>query len=183
MGFDSLQTIELAGGLRAVFENFMAHDMLLFSISPKTIYAHSNVQSLSSYLYSLVGKRIPKVNSDQDLNEHRGKRDQRMQNLVRKHTGYFHSRVDPPKLTNETFDCDRRYQVILTGTTGTLGVWLLHTLLSDENISKVYCLDRSVNARERNIEGFLQRTWKLRYWMISRNVSSYSPHLGFQVSG
>lgn len=44
--------------------------------------------------------------------------------------------------------------VVLTGSTGSLGIHLLRLLLDDSTIMKIYCLNRSANGREREDESF-----------------------------
>jgi thioester reductase-like protein len=53
-----------------------------------------------------------------------------------------------------TSNLTSRIQVVLTGSTGSLGTMLLKALLSDPNVSKVYCLNRSRNAQERHLKTF-----------------------------
>ncbi|TKA59788.1 hypothetical protein B0A49_10410 [Cryomyces minteri] len=160
LGLDSVQTIELAGGIRAAFEPHVNGQTSMKSISPKTIYAHPTIDSLSVYLHSLA-----KPNGNSGIRENTAhsnveRRTQRMKHLVEKYA------KDLPSKAVSLLDGDlqigygqakERLTVILTGTTGTLGIWLLHTLLSDQKVSKVYCLDRSADARERNLKSFAER--------------------------
>ena len=47
--------------------------------------------------------------------------------------------------------------VLLTGSTGNLGIHLLQRLLSDINIKHIYCLNRSSNARDRQYRAHTHR--------------------------
>lgn len=41
-----------------------------------------------------------------------------------------------------------RLNVVLTGSTGSLGSWMFRSLSEDPSIDTIYCLDRSTDARE-----------------------------------
>ncbi|KAK5019294.1 putative NRPS-like protein biosynthetic cluster [Cryomyces antarcticus] len=160
LGLNSVQTIELAGGIRAAFEPQVNGQTSVKSISPKTIYAHPTIDSLSVYLHSLAR---PNGNSGIRGNTARSNvegRTQRMKHLVEKYAKDLPSKAVFPldaDLQIGHGQAKRPVTVILTGTTGTLGIWLLHALLSDQKVPKVYCLDRSADARERNLKGFAER--------------------------
>ncbi|KAJ5524162.1 NRPS-like enzyme [Penicillium frequentans] len=47
--------------------------------------------------------------------------------------------------------------VILTGSTGSLGGYLLHQFLKDPKVAKVYCFNRSDNAQSRQRAGFISK--------------------------
>ncbi|KAK4998933.1 hypothetical protein LTR66_001923 [Elasticomyces elasticus] len=160
LGLDSVQTIELASGIRAALKPHVNGQTSLKSISPKTIYAHPTIDSLSVYLHNLA-----RQNGNNTVREYTAKSDvegrtQRMKSLVAKHTKDLPSTAITAPDDGLQIGGGRAKEaltVVLTGTTGTLGLWLLHILLSDEKVSKVYCLDRSADARERNLKGFAER--------------------------
>ncbi|KAJ6016810.1 NRPS-like enzyme [Penicillium sp. IBT 35674x] len=66
--------------------------------------------------------------------------------------------------------------VVLTGSTGELGSYILNTLLQDPSITQIYCLNRSANAAGRQIASFkkkhLSSTWltetsRVQFWPSS----------------
>lgn len=66
--------------------------------------------------------------------------------------------------------------VVLTGSTGELGSYILNTLLQDPSITQIYCLNRSADAAERQIASFekkhLSSTWltetsRVQFWMTN----------------
>lgn len=66
-------------------------------------------------------------------------------------------------------DYDNRKVVLLTGSTGSLGCFLLARLASDETVKKVYCLNRAtsgIDVRQRQIDLMKKRGAELdeKYW-------------------
>lgn len=61
----------------------------------------------------------------------------------------------PPKRARK-LDPDQPWTVVLTGSTGTVGTYLLATLLSypKTKVRKVYCLNRAADARDRHAASF-----------------------------
>ncbi|KAJ5317676.1 NRPS-like enzyme [Penicillium antarcticum] len=66
--------------------------------------------------------------------------------------------------------------VVLTGSTGELGSYLLHELLKDPSIAEIYCFNRSSNAKSRQINSFktkqLPASWlseqaRVHFWQTS----------------
>lgn len=151
-GVDSVQTIELASGLKGALKEHIDQDSLAFTITPKIVYAHPTVARLAQYLYNMTNK------ADGDDFEHvagASSRAQRMKTLVDKHTNDMPLVASANRLPDETRKTG--VTIILTGTTGTLGIWMLHTLLSCPQVVGVYCLDRSPDAQQRNIKAFRER--------------------------
>lgn len=79
--------------------------------------------------------------------------------LGRKHTaarGVQPLYASPNSSDNDTkilYEPPSAMVALLTGSTGNLGAYLLHMMLeADSGFSKVYCLNRSANAREKQQE-------------------------------
>ena len=137
LGLDSLRTIEIAGHLRS---GLPISDTTW--LSPQTIYTNPTIQDLSQIVQSRL--RSEGKLSDEELNSDEG-RYMKMASLVDKYTKSLpgvETKQDPvlrkPQLT-----------ALLTGSTGSLGSHILLSLLRDSKISKIYCLNRSEDARER----------------------------------
>ncbi|KAE8356048.1 NRPS-like enzyme [Aspergillus coremiiformis] len=65
--------------------------------------------------------------------------------------------------------------VVLTGSTGELGSYLLHELLRDPTVGQIYCLNRSQDAKARQLahfkekrlaDGWLTDTSRVQFWQI-----------------
>lgn len=134
VGFDSLQTMHVSAVLqRAGYQ----------IATPQMIYGHPTVESLSSMLSS-----APPGSSHHTISRHH-----RIEALVNKYTmglsapiDYKHKMCTPGK-----------HVVLLTGSTGSLGSYLLNDLLHDNTVTTVYCLNRSSDAPGKQVESFRQK--------------------------
>ncbi|KAK8002060.1 NRPS-like enzyme [Apiospora marii] len=132
VGVDSLRAAQIR---RLLLQNVDIGD---HSLPTNAIYDAGNVETLAQRLHSMSLEDVPSNgdtingnaagNSEGDL--------ELMQKLVDEY-GSFERRKpgDLPNPEKET--------VILTGATGALGAHLLHLLLQDPQIDKIYCLVRS----------------------------------------
>ncbi|PWY76131.1 NRPS-like enzyme [Aspergillus sclerotioniger CBS 115572] len=136
-GMDSLQTIQLAKTLnKAVSARCEAGR----DISQQQIYSHPSVAQLAQYLLDLVTGTVGATIS----------RAERITTMLEKYTNQL------PQRTTSAAPLSDKSTVILTGSTGSLGTYLLHRLLSDPTTAKVYCFNRS-SAAERQKRGFAEK--------------------------
>jgi len=147
-GLDSLQTVELAHGLRAGLKPYVNAD--LSWISSKTIYANPTVESLLRVLDSRS-----KPDSISQGDDTVARRIARMSALVEKYIEGLPRRT--PNMDRVPHLSHDPLCVVLTGSTGTLGTNLLQALLEDPKVSKVYCLNRAADARQRHEKSFSRR--------------------------
>jgi thioester reductase-like protein len=143
MGLDSLQTMEIVKLLKAgIRANNKTADVSW--VSMKYIYQHPTIAELAHAITVSSSGAINGI-SEGHVNgsalEHRA---QKMNKLVEKYT----TDLPPPPPRSERSSYSG-FHVILTGSTGSLGTQLLVKLLSDPNVAKVTCLDRSVDASDR----------------------------------
>lgn len=138
-GLDSLQTMQLSNVLRKALQSHQSPDSSR-AISSQDIYANPTVELLARLVYGLMRgsveggvSRIEKINS-----------------LLEKYTN------DLPVQTQDAHSTSDKHTVILTGSTGSLGNYILSTLLQDPTVAKVYCLNRS-EAKERQIKSFEEK--------------------------
>ena len=107
-------------------------------ITPNLLYRHSTLQQLSSALLRLRDGRLTNEASDKE-------RYTIFQQIIEDYT----LRPPPSPYTPKISKSLSPRAVILTGSTGSLGPEILSTLLSNPTISRIYCLDRSPNAKAR----------------------------------
>ena len=142
LGLDSLQTVEIAGILKAGIE---ASNVSW--LSAQTLYANPTIRKLSDFIHKRLNQHgIPGDERD-GLQQ---SRIAQMASLVHKYT------EDLPQVSsrkNQRLET-KKLNVVLTGSTGSLGLHILLSLLDDPNIMKIYCLNRSVNGRERQEQSF-----------------------------
>ncbi|KAE8152317.1 hypothetical protein BDV25DRAFT_170593 [Aspergillus avenaceus] len=137
-GLDSLQTIQLATILRSAvsFQAVQGRPQ----VTAQHIYAHSTVSQLAEFILNLItGKSQASV-----------PRNERITNTVTKYTSDIPTRPTPsPQLPSAS-------TVILTGSTGSLGTYLLHTLVTNPQVAKIYCFNRS-DAQDRQVRSFSEK--------------------------
>ncbi|KAJ5670583.1 Male sterility NAD-binding [Penicillium maclennaniae] len=136
-GLDSLQTLRLGQTLQASLKSALPELGAMFG-SPQ-LYSRPTISQLSGYVLDLLqGNDSPPdaahLESDAD-------RETRISGLVGKYT--------------EDFGKD--HAVILTGSTGSLGAYLLHELLRDLSVTKIYCLNRSDDAAPRQLQSLREK--------------------------
>ena len=146
-GFDSLQTVFLANTLSSAI-TLKKPDRGL-SINMQDVYAHPTIVGLARY----VTDRLQGIQTDT-----KALRDKKINNIIQKYRDSLPSKKSFPmerKKRNQHF-------VLLTGSTGSLGSYILNQLLSDDTIAKIYCLNRSPDAETRQRQIHEERG--LRLW-------------------
>lgn len=138
-GLDSLQTMHLSNVLRKALQSHQSPDSSR-SISSQDIYANPTVELLARLIYGLMRGSVEGGMS----------RTEKINLLLEKYTS------DLPVQTVDVQNTSEQHTVILTGSTGSLGNYILSALLQDPSVAKVYCLNRS-EAQERQIKSFEEK--------------------------
>ena len=139
VGLDSLQTLEMSTALqRAVRSGYPDSDYA--AVTPQKVYANSTIEQLTRLVCSVV-------HGEQQVGIPRR---EKIDGLVQKYTESI------PQRTLDTVEKLEEHVVILTGSTGSFGNYLLGDLLKDSSVVKVYCLNRS-DAKERQIKSFKEK--------------------------
>ncbi|KAL4860612.1 hypothetical protein BDV12DRAFT_209040 [Aspergillus spectabilis] len=129
-GLDSLQTVQLAKALTSVLIAVQPHAV----ITQQQIYANPTIIQLAEFLITILnGGELSSISRSENI-----------ASLVSQYTDNL------PAQTQPLPHPPQHSTVILTGSTGSLGSYLLDTLLQDGTITKIYCLNRS-DAQERQI--------------------------------
>lgn len=145
LGLDSLQTMEIIKLLKAGIRSNNKTANISW-VSMKYIYQHPTIAELA-HAITLAGSGkangVSEAQANGDALKHRA---QKMKAILEKYT------IDlPPHHARSEGQSDpgAGVHVILTGSTGSLGIQLLVKLLSDPSVSRVTCLDRSADAAAR----------------------------------
>jgi len=148
LGLDSLKTVEVVAVLRS---GLGEQDTRW--LSSRTLYGNPTIERLSKFIHSKLNtgkngdfKIREKFNDDTNL----------MASLVHKHT------KDLPEAKSATVSASVSKCVVLTGSTGSLGKHLLRQLLASPDVTKVYSLDRSVNASSKHTDTLASQENKSR---------------------
>ncbi|KAJ9237119.1 putative nonribosomal peptide synthetase [Paecilomyces variotii] len=145
-GLDSLQTIQIARIIRAALQ-FRFPEKQYGFITPQKVYTNPTVEQLSRLVHSAVNDKADDAHDETVRSE-------KISTLVKKYT------ADLPKQTLDVTSISGKHSVILTGSTGSLGSYLLHSLVNDSSVVKVYCLNRS-DAKSRQEQSFRDKGLKL----------------------
>lgn len=139
-GLDSLMTMQVSKSLQKGIQQ-RRPETKSEDVNPQVIYANPSVEQLSRFIQDLLsGKTQTEI-----------PRDEKIRKLVEKYTADIPARADNPQARSTSLST-----AVLTGSTGSLGTYLLHKLLSNPSISKVYCLNRS-DAASRQKKGFEEK--------------------------
>lgn len=137
IGLDSLQTLLLVRDIKQSIE--------LPEIAPSTVYTHPSVSALSKAILDLSSQTA--ISSKELENT----RLQAIDDLILEHLNTIDelasTSITKEKLANGVAKGPGAdHVVILTGSTGSLGSYLLHVLLENPSVSHVYCLNRSSDS-------------------------------------
>jgi len=142
LGFDSLKTVAIAGMLKAELLNYRKKSELSW-LSDRLLYSNPTVDQLSAAIYNFLNLGVmPGVNDNNRSHIRRAK----MATLVEKFTQNLLQRSPQPYSQSRAAGI----VIALTGSTGSLGSYLLQALLNDLVISKIYSLTRSADAHQRH---------------------------------
>lgn len=138
-GLDSLQTIHLAKVLQAAVRSRYP-DKSYGAITSQRVYTNPTVEQLSRFVNGIITGDVEDGQS----------RSEKIDSLVKKYTD------DLPDQELDVRSVPDTHTVILTGSTGALGNYLLSSLLKDPKVVKVYCLNRS-DAKFRQEKSFQEK--------------------------
>ena len=147
LGLDSLKTVEIAGILKAGVLKAGIERSKVSWLSAQTVYTNPTIQKLAKFIHKSLS---PHDMSGEEYDDPRETRIAKMTSLVHQYTHDL-PQVSPEK--NQLVEATK-LNVVLTGSTGSLGTHLLLSLLNDPTIEKIYCFNRSINGRERQKESF-----------------------------
>lgn len=129
-GMDSLQVIQTARYLKSGLQEA---GMKVGNLGPSTIYTNPTITKLTSTVESIEQK----IQATRESAEKA--RIQDMEGILKKYSNT--SNLQARKAPLET--------VVLTGSTGALGSYLLEAFFKSELVSKIYCLNRSADSKQR----------------------------------
>lgn len=165
-GMDSLQVMNLVRQLRSSFRDYNGGS-LAHLISPRTIYSNPNVLKIAVAVKYL---------SDHGEAASEGLEKERIGKMEEMLAKYSH---DLPQLKNDTTQPgEQKLTVILTGSTGSLGSYLLNCLLANTQVVKVICLNRGVDSKNKQMLGNKSRglvtEWGDRVHFLTTELSKKS---------
>ena len=150
VGADSLQVMTLVRQLRSSFVAQHGHHVVPpHMISPKVVYANPTAAKLANALHQMSGHT---AEASGKLEEQRIKK---MEEMLSKYS------EELPKASVNGVDGkhdDGKLTVVLTGSTGSLGSYLLDALLSTDRVSKIICLNRGAHSEGKQKDSMASRS-------------------------
>ncbi|KAI7075239.1 acetyl-CoA synthetase-like protein [Hortaea werneckii] len=131
-GFDSLKVLKMVKYIKSAYKRHDAVPGNDLSITSRLIYQHPTLRSLSrAVLLAAGGQNDGEGGGQEDIHAH-------MNFLLQTYSSRLNG-----------IGTDRPTAVVLTGSTGSLGSYILDNLLRNPKVDKVFCLNRSSNAMEK----------------------------------
>ena len=130
-GMDSLHVMSAVKHLKAALAGISSDE-----INTRLIYANPTIAALAATLHTMSISDGAKSSSQT--------REQIMETILEDFVNQLPSSSTKPS----PHSASELMTVMLTGSTGSLGSYLLHTLLSSPKVAKVYCLNRREDAAE-----------------------------------
>jgi thioester reductase-like protein len=146
LGMDSLQVTVAVQKLKAAFraQNL---DVDTSKIGPHFFYTSPSSNKLAQAIDLLInGVRVDNAHAENAIEEGTN-RQTYMQAMVDKYTTGLDVELEAKNTRTDNLT------VMLTGSTGSLGSYLLHSLIENPRITKVICLNRSADAQKRQTVG------------------------------
>ncbi|CAN8099936.1 unnamed protein product [Discula destructiva] len=150
-GIDSLGVMNAAKVLRAGLKE-SGFDVDAKVVAPKVIYTNSNPRRLAAYIFNTVIKGVNGTQSEDEQQQ------EAMRAIHRKYT------QDLAKATpNRPEPRNENQVVILTGSTGMLGSYLLDLMGRNPRVAKIICLNRAADGgRAQQVKALADRGLDLR---------------------
>jgi nucleoside-diphosphate-sugar epimerase len=172
-GFDSLQTVALANTLDNAIRSKHPGPAGDKFVTVQTIYGHSSIKNLSSFITSLLCGTQGQADSS---------RCHRIATTVETLTNNLPKRRQPviPRGAREGS------VILLTGSTGSLGSYILDSLLGVSSVRKIYCLNRTRDAESRQKMSHQEKGLKL--WPLNNGRVEFvhacftEDHLGLSIA-
>ena len=143
-GVDSLQVIQLARYLKGGLEK---SGITADNLAPSTVYTHPTIAKLTQEIRYLTQESRASIEVDEKM------RVEKMSLMLQKYSDGMVAKED--QLSTRSTKTPQT--VLLTGSTGALGSYLLESLASNESIKRIYCLNRSSDSEQRQDRAMASR--------------------------
>ena len=169
-GMDSLQVLQVVRNVKA---GLNSKGIKVDTLAPSTIYTNPTASKLAAAVLALKDHAETAKVADGEA------RIEQMKALLEKYSSSLPSPKQASRESNETHAAPQ--VVVLTGSTGALGSYLLEALCASPVVSKIYCLNRSPDSEKRQasvntLRGLSTQFDPERVHFLTSDLSK--PHLG-----
>lgn len=134
VGMDSLQVIQTARLLKLGLKGI---GIDADNFAPSTVYTNPTISKLAAAVKALTQESRITNEAAEKI------RVEKMSLMLERHSTLLETRDEKPGRQSR-----RPQVVVLTGSTGALGSYLLDSLVACGSIAKIYCLNRSINSEQ-----------------------------------
>ncbi|KAL8801018.1 MAG: hypothetical protein Q9182_004762 [Xanthomendoza sp. 2 TL-2023] len=167
MGIDSLQVMTMTRQIKSSIS--LQNKAAAEGVSTKLIYSNPSIAKLAAAIFGLLH---PEMDSGEDP--------ENVRITAMKQTVEDFSAKLPTSNVSKSHPGNKGLTLVLTGSTGSLGSYMLDDALSRSEITKIICLNRSTNceARQRSSHASkgLTQDWQGKVQFLQADLSK--PHLG-----
>ncbi|EHA49107.1 L-aminoadipate-semialdehyde dehydrogenase [Pyricularia oryzae 70-15] len=148
-GVDSLQVLNAVRMIRRGLEAAGLPRPSPSVLAPRFIYAHPTAEKLAAYVFDTIihGQQNGHANGNNNNNSGPSPDIQAMKAQLEKYTRGLRS--DPASQKNKPAPSETDQTIILTGSTGALGSYILDMLQSSASVGKIICLNRGDDSGAR----------------------------------
>ena len=158
-GMDSLQVVNLVRQINTTLGRG--------TIDSKTVYQNPNIEQLARVLQKSTQSRVNgHCNGNSDSMKHTEKMQKIFQSLT----------TDLPISSRQPMPAPKELHILLTGSTGSLGSYLLRELLYNPKVVKVYCLNRGADAAQKQEKSFAEK------WLPKAGLSTRTEFMQCNLS-
>jgi thioester reductase-like protein len=172
-GIDSMQVINASRLLRAGLEGAGIR-VDASALATRVIYGHPTSRRLADYLFSAANKQGQDATTGEAEQERNA-----MEAILQKYT-----RDMPPAPPNKPPPADENQVIVITGTTGGLGSYMLELACSYPRVKTVICLNRSNDAEERQRKSAADRGLNIDFSkteFLNADMSRFDLGLGKEI--
>lgn len=166
LGMDSLQALMAVRKLK--------QGLAMSTLAPSTLYTNPSISTLTSAVAQLAKQhQVSQISNEQLRSQARSSMLEEYQDMI--------DRIPTP---TKTAIEPHAQNVILTGSTGALGSYILHALLENRAVAHFYCLNRatdgfSLQAERNQVRGLPTQLSSSRVTFLTANLSQ--THLGLRA--
>lgn len=145
-GMDSLQVSRLTKAIKGALVGSPQHKQ----VTARMIYSHPTAVSLSEAIFRLL--HDSNVSEDANNSKRSSSREVAIEELIEKYSDFN----GQPEIGRQPLKGDLESRsglnILLTGSTGSLGSYILLELLSNPRVGAIFCLNRSKEAEKRQVD-------------------------------
>lgn len=150
-GLDSLRVLRIIRELKVQVKLAGSKNLTPESLSPGVVYSHPSLNDLSNFLFKQFHLAPQETDSGyQSADSDKTADDSKVREMESLLDKFVQSL--PAEMKHQQSPVSQGTTVLLTGSTGSLGSYILNELNDNPNVKHIICLDRSPSAAEKHKE-------------------------------